>query len=155
WQIPANVWGLGVTSLLTDVSSEMVVSILPAYLVLTSGLAPLALGITAGLQEGGPLLATWVGGWIADRSGRLKLTAAAGYTVSAACRLGWLVIPPRGVAALSTLIVGDRTGKAIRTAPRDAIISLSARPAFLSTAFGVHRALDAAGAAIGPLVAWL
>src|SRR5262249_54541903 len=104
---------------------------------------------------GGPLFVTWLGGWIADRSGKLKLTAAAGYTVSGACRLGWLLIPARGVAALSALIIGDRAGKAIRTAPRDAIISLSARPASLATAFGVPRALDAAGAAIGPILAWL
>ena len=58
--IPATVWGLGVTSLLTDVSSEMVISILPAYLVVAGGMAPLALGVAAGLHEGGPMVAEWV-----------------------------------------------------------------------------------------------
>ena len=153
--MPANVWGLGITSLLTDASSEMVLSVLPAYLVLTAGLAPLGFGIVTGLQAGGPILITWIGGVVADRSRRSKLTAGVGYAVSAACRLGWWLIPGRTVAAFSILIVGDRMGKAIRTAPRDAMISLSARSEQLATAFGVHRALDATGAALGPLVAWL
>jgi MFS family permease len=159
WRVPANVWGLGVTSLLTDISSEMIVSVLPAYLVLTAGFAPLLLGVATSLHEGGPLLVTWIGGWAADRSGRRKLTAACGYALSAVCRLGWLllparILPGRAVSELALLIVSDRMGKAIRTAPRDALISLSVRPAQLATAFGVHRALDAAGAAAGPVLAF-
>ena len=67
WHVPANVWGLGVTSLLTDVSSEMVLSVLPAYLVLAGGLAPLTLGVAAGVHEGGQMLAAWGGGLTADR----------------------------------------------------------------------------------------
>jgi MFS family permease len=153
--VPANVWGLGITSLLTDASSEMVLSVLPAYLVLTAGLAPLGFGIVTGLHAGGPILVTWIGGVVADRSRRSKLTAGVGYAVSAACRLGWWAIPGRTVAAFSILIVGDRMGKAIRTAPRDAIISLSVGSEQMATAFGVHRALDATGAAAGPLLAWL
>ncbi|MEO8256053.1 MAG: MFS transporter [Acidobacteriota bacterium] len=155
WRVPANVWGLGITSLLTDASSEMVLSVLPAYLVISAGLAPLGFGIVTGLHAGGPILITWLGGVVADRSRRSKLTAGVGYALSAACRLGWWAIPGRTVAAFSILIVGDRIGKAIRTAPRDSMISLSARREQLATAFGVHRALDAAGAALGPLAAWL
>jgi MFS family permease len=154
WQVPANVWGLGVTSMLTDVSSEMVLSVLPAYLVMSGGLAPLALGIAAGMHEGGPMLAAWAGGLIADRSGKRKLTAGCGYALSAICRLGWFAQSGRAIAAIALLVLGDRVGKAIRTAPRDAIISLSVRPSQLATAFGVHRALDAAGAAFGPLLAF-
>jgi MFS family permease len=155
WRVPANVWGLGVTSMLTDISSEMVVSILPAYLVMTSGLAPLALGIATGVHEGGPLLAAWAGGFIADQSGRRKLTAGIGYGLSAACRLGWVVFSARTVPLITALVLSDRVGKAIRTAPRDAVISLSVPPERLSTAFGVHRAFDAAGAALGPVLAFL
>ena len=155
WQVPPNVWGLGITSMLTDVSSEMVISILPAYLVMTSGLAPLALGIATGLHEGGPLLAAWAGGLMADRSARRKLTAGLGYAVSALCRLGRLAFSGRTLPAVATLVLGDRIGKAIRTAPRDAVISLSVHPDQLSTAFGVHRALDAAGAAAGPVLAFV
>lgn len=154
WRVAANVWGLGITSLLTDISSEMVVSILPAYLVMTGGLAPLALGLATGLHEGGPLIAAWMGGLIADRSGRRKLTAGLGYAVSAICRLGWLLLPGRSMNAVAGLVLSDRIGKAIRTAPRDAVISLSTEPGQLSTAFGVHRALDAAGAALGPVLAF-
>ncbi len=155
WRVPANVWGLGVTSLLTDISSEMVVSVLPAYLVISAGMAPVTLGFVTGLQSGGPMLAAWLGGFIADRTGRRKHTALTGYATSALCRLGWLLFPPQSVPAVAGLIVSDRVGKAVRTAPRDAIISLSAEPRQLATAFGIHRALDAGGAAIGPLLAFL
>jgi len=154
WSVPSNIWGLGVTSLLTDISSEMVVSILPAYLVVSGGLAPLALGIATGLHEGGPLLAAWLGGLVADRSARRKLTAGAGYALSAISRLGWLVMSSQTLQAIGLLVVGDRIGKAMRTAPRDAMISLSVPPARLAAGFGVHRALDAAGAALGPLLAF-
>jgi MFS family permease len=122
---------------------------------MTGGLAPLALGIATGLHEGGPLLAAWAGGLMADRSARRKLTAGVGYTVSALCRLGWLAFSGRTLPAVATLVLGDRIGKAIRTAPRDAVISLSVHPDQLSTAFGVHRALDAAGAAAGPVLAFV
>jgi MFS family permease len=154
-RVPANVWALGLTSLLTDVSSEMVVSVLPAYLVLTTGFAPLLLGVATGLHEGGPLLVTWIGGWIADRTGRRKLTAGLGYALSAVCRLGWLVLPAQTMASLAALVLSDRIGKAIRTAPRDALISLSVPQTQLATAFGVHRSLDATGAALGPVLAFL
>jgi MFS family permease len=154
WRMPANVWGLGVTSLLTDISSEMVVSILPAYLVMAGGLTPVVLGVATGLHEGGPLLAAWIGGLIADRTGRRKLTAVLGYALSAICRLGWFVLATRSIAPIAALVASDRIGKAIRTAPRDAMISLSVPPSQLATAFGLHRALDAAGAALGPVVAF-
>ena len=153
--VPANVWGLGVTSLLTDVSSEMVLSVLPAYLVMTGGLAPLALGVAAGVHEGGPMLAAWAGGLIADRSGRRKLTAGSGYALSAICRLGWFALSGRTITAIAALVLFDRVGKALRTAPRDAMISLSVPRSQLATAFGVHRALDAAGAALGPVLAFV
>ena len=155
WRLPANVWGLGVTSLLTDISSEMIVSILPAYLVLSSGLAPMALGIANGVHQGGPIVATVLGGLIADRSGRRKLTAGFGYALSAVCRLGWLTLSGQSVGAVAALVASDRVGKAIRTAPRDAMISLSVRADQLATAFGIHRAMDAGGAALGPALAFV
>jgi len=153
-QLPANVWGLGVTSLLTDISSEMVVSVLPAYLVVTSGFAPLVLGLAAGLHEGGPMLATWLGGLVADRFGKRKLTAATGYALSAGSRFAWFIFASPAAGAVAAFVLADRAGKSIRTAPRDAIISLSVGRDQLATAFGVHRALDAAGAAAGPVLAF-
>jgi len=155
WRVPANVWALGVTSLLTDISSEMIVSVLPAYLVIAGGLPPVALGVATGLHEGGPMLAAWFGGLLADRSGRRKLTAGLGYSISAISRVGWLALPGRALSSIAVLVTGDRFGKAIRTAPRDAIISLSVDAQHLATAFGVHRAFDAAGAAAGPLLAFI
>src|SRR5947207_4277802 len=154
WRVAANAWGPRLHIPLTEISSEMVASILPAYLVMTGGLAPLALGLATGLHEGGPLIAAWMGVIVDDRSGRRKLTAGLGYAVSAICRMGWLLLPGRSMSAVAGLVLSDRIGKAIRTAPRDAVISLSAEPGQLSTAFGVHRALDAAGAALGPVLAF-
>jgi MFS family permease len=112
--------------------------------------------MATGLHAAGPIFAIWIGGVIADRSGRRKLTAAAGYGASAICRLGWWALMPTPILSMVALfIVGDRLGKGVRTAPRDAMISLSVRRDQLATAFGIHRALDAAGAAAGPLIAWL
>jgi hypothetical protein len=150
-RVSANVWGLGVTSLLTDISSEMITSVLPAFLILSGGFGPLVFGLVDGLHHGATTLARWFGGVAADRLRRHKLTAAAGYGVSALTRLGWPVLSS-SVSGMAGLVIVDRVGKAIRTAPRDALISLSSTPDQLGAAFGVHRALDAIGAAIGPVL---
>lgn len=150
--VPLNVWLLGLTSLLTDVSSEMVVSVLPAYIVLGLHLSPLTYGALDGLYSGATLLTRWIGGAVADMRGRYKGVALAGYGLSALCRAGLLLVGA-APAAIAGMIATDRVGKGLRTAPRDALISLSAPPDTLAHAFGVHRALDAAGALLGPLVA--
>lgn len=148
-----NVWCLGFTSLLTDLSSEMITSILPAYLVLHLRLTPLAFGAVDGVYQGIGTIVRWVGGISADRWGRHKQVALAGYVMSTLSRLGWLVAGS-ATGPLTGVVAFDRIGKGIRTAPRDALISLSAPPANLGRAFGVHRALDAAGAMLGPLTAF-
>ena len=153
--VPLNVWFLGLTSLLTDVSSEMVVSVLPAYLVLGLHYSPLMYGALDGLYSGATVLTRWVGGVAADMRGRYKDLALVGYGLSALCRVG-LVLAGGAPGAIAGVIAADRVGKGLRTAPRDALISLSASAKPLAQAFGVHRALDAAGALMGPLVAvWL
>jgi MFS family permease len=144
---------LGVTSMLTDISSEMVTTILPIYLVYTLGMSPLQFGVLDGIQQGGSALVRVFGGFAADRLGRYKEVAALGYGLSAVCRLALLVVG-RSWTLIGATIFLDRTGKGIRTAPRDALISLSTPEEQLGTAFGVHRALDTAGAMIGPLVAF-
>ena len=141
--VAPNVWFLGVTSLLTDVSSEMVTSVLPAYLVLHLGLSPLAFGALDGLYNGITVLVRWGSGAVADRWLRHKEIAAIGYSISALSRLGLLAAGPLS-SGLAIAISSDRIGKGIRTAPRDALISLSEPPSRLGYAFGVHRALDAA-----------
>ena len=144
---------LGVVSLLTDVSAEMVSTILPMYLVYTLGFTPLQYGVVDGVYQGASSLVRLVAGFSADRWGRHKEVATFGYGISAACKLG-LVVVGSSFSAIGALVLLDRTGKGVRTAPRDAMISLSASPATLGTAFGVHRALDTTGAMLGPLVAF-
>ena len=144
---------LGVVSLLTDVSAEMVSTILPLYLVYTLGFTPLQYGLVDGIYQGAASLVRLGAGFGADRWGRHKEVATAGYGISAVCKLG-LVIVGGSFSAIGALVLLDRTGKGVRTAPRDAMISLSSSPASLGTAFGVHRALDTTGAMLGPLVAF-
>jgi MFS family permease len=151
--VAPNVWLLGMTSLLTDVSSEMIASVLPVYLVVQLNLSPLAFGTLDGLYNGVGAVTRGVSGVLADRWRRHKEVAIVGYGISALCRLV-LLAAGRNWLGLSAAIVGDRLAKGIRTAPRDALISLSASPGQLGHAFGVHRAMDAAGAMLGPMVAF-
>jgi MFS family permease len=148
------VWSLGFTSLLTDISSEMVSSVLPMYLVLFLRVSPAAFGLIDGLYQGFAVLVRIAAGFAGDRWRKHKLVAAVGYGLSAACRLAIIGVGSAwmGIAAIVAI---DRTGKGVRTAPRDALISLSTPPRELARAFGVHRALDAAGAMLGPLAAFL
>jgi hypothetical protein len=151
-RVPPIVWFLGLTSFLTDISSEMLVSSLPGYLVLHLGLTPLTYGVVDGLYHGLTAVARIASGVLTDRWRRYKEVAFAGYALSALCKA--LLIVPAGGAAIGGIIALDRLGKGIRTAPRDAMIGLSVRARDLAGAFGVHRALDTAGAALGPLVAF-
>ncbi len=152
-RVSRNVVVLGTVSLLTDVSSEMVAAILPIYLVFALGASPLQFGIIDGIYQGVSALVRLASGFLADRWRRHKEVAAVGYGLSAACKAG-LVAIGSSVTAIGGIVLVDRTGKGIRTAPRDALIALSSAPAALATAFGVHRAMDTAGAMLGPLVAF-
>jgi MFS family permease len=151
-RVSANVVALGMVSLVTDVSSEMVTAVLPLYLVLGLGLNPLQFGLLDGLYAGATAVVRVLGGHLADRWRRLKAVAGFGYGLSAVCKLG-LVAAGSSVAAIGVVLAADRTGKGLRTAPRDALISLSSTPDTLGRSFGVHRALDTVGAFLGPLVA--
>ncbi|HVL25259.1 MAG TPA: MFS transporter [Thermomicrobiales bacterium] len=152
-QVSQVVLMLGLTSMFTDISSEMVSSILPMYLVLNLHLSPFAFGVLDGIYLGGAAFVRLISGFLADKSRRHKEIAAAGYALSAVSRIGLLVVG--GVwTLLASVILLDRLGKGIRSAPRDAMISLSTEPEKLGTAFGVHRAMDTAGAMIGPLIAF-
>ena len=147
-----NVWALGFTSLFTDVSSEMVSTVLPIYLVLHLGLTPFHYGIVDGLYHGVTALLRLFSGVAVDRSRRCKEFAFAGYGVSAVSRLG-LLAAGASWPWIATVVAVDRAAKGVRTVPRDVLISLSSRSSNLATSFGVHRALDSAGAMLGPLVA--
>ncbi len=151
-RVGRNVVLLGLVSLFTDISSEMVAAILPLYLVYTLGFSPLQFGVVDGLQQGAAALVRVLGGFLADRTRRHKEVAALGYGISAVSRLGLFFAST--VQTLGGIVLLDRTGKGIRTAPRDALISLSSERDQLATAFGVHRSLDTAGAMLGPLIAF-
>ena len=152
-KVSRTVLFLGLTSMFTDISSEMVSTILPLYLVFGLGLTPLQFGVVDGLYQGAAALVRVASGWASDRWRRYKEVAAAGYGISAVCKLGFLAAGSVW-PLLAGIVLLDRTGKGIRTAPRDALISLSTPRAQLGTAFGVHRSLDTAGAMLGPLVAF-
>jgi hypothetical protein len=144
---------LGVTSMLTDISSEMVATILPLYLTVQIGLSPLAYGLVDGLYQGVNVLVRLGAGVVADRTRRPKLVALAGYSASALMKLAML--PAATVGSISTVIAVDRAGKGVRTAPRDAMIAACSAGPALGRAFGVHRALDTLGAMIGPLLGFV
>jgi MFS family permease len=145
---------LGLTSFFTDISSEMVSTILPLYIIFSLNLSPLHFGVVDGLYQGAAVLVRLIGGVAADRWRRYKSVAFAGYGLSALCRVGLLAVGTSW-SSVAALVLVDRTGKSIRTAPRDALIALSSEKTGLATAFGVHRALDTAGAMLGPLIAFL
>jgi MFS family permease len=152
-QVPRNVVLLGLVSLLTDVSSEMVATILPLYLVFSLGASPLALGAIDGTYRGAAALVQVASGFASDRWRRHKEVAEAGYGISALGKVA-LVAAGSTIGGIGAIVAFDRVGKGIRTAPRDALISLSSTKAGLATAFGVHRAMDSAGAMLGPLIAF-
>lgn len=151
-RVSGNVLALGMVSLVTDISAEMVTAVLPLYLVVGLGLNPLQFGLLDGLYAGATALVRLVGGHAADRWRRLKAVAGIGYGLSAASKLG-LLAAGSSVPAIGAVLAVDRAGKGIRTAPRDALISLSSEPESLGRSFGVHRAMDTIGAFLGPLVA--
>ncbi len=152
--IAPTVFALGAVSLITDVSSEMVTAVLPLYLVTGLGLSPLGFGLLDGIYNGFSALVRLAYGHLADRGGGPdKWIAGLGYGISALCKP--LLLLAHTLTPIGLILAADRTGKGLRTAPRDALISLSSTPENRGRAFGVHRAMDTAGALLGPLVAFL
>ena len=148
--VSRNVLILGVVSALADVSSEMVVPLLPAFLV-SLGSGAEALGVVEGAADATANLFKYLSGRWADRVRRLLPMAAAGYAIASAVRpLLALASAPWHVLAVRCV---DRIGKGIRTSPRDKLLAASAPAERLAEAYSFHRGMDHLGAAIGPLVA--
>lgn len=146
-----NVFALGFVSFFTDVSSEMVFSLLPAFLLVEIGASRAVLGIIEGLAESLSYVLRMVSGVISDRFKRRKPLVLIGYALST-------VVKPLFAVAhtwidILTIRVGDRVGKGVRTSPRDALLSESVAEKRMGAAFGLHRTLDQLGAIIGPLIA--
>jgi MFS family permease len=131
----------------------MVTAVLPAYLVLGLHLSLSQYGFLDGLYTGATAITRLLGGYLADRFRQRKLVALVGYALSAVSKLGllWTANAP---GAVGSVIAVDRTGKGLRTAPRDALIALSVEQRDLGSAFGLHRAMDSLGAFLGPLAAF-
>ncbi|MCE5192309.1 MAG: MFS transporter [Actinomycetia bacterium] len=147
-----NVKALGIVSLLTDASSEAIYPILPLFLSSVLGTPVAVIGVIESIAEATASLMKVFSGWLSDRVGRRRPLILVGYALSN------LMKPVLAIAgnwpAVLAVRFADRFGKGIRTAPRDALIADSAPPEVRGKAFGLHRALDTLGAAIGPLVAW-
>jgi MFS family permease len=150
-RLPATVVALGVVSLLTDLSSEMIYPLLPVFLTTVLAAGPQALGLIEGVAESTASLFKVASGVWSDRVRHRKPLVVAGYSLAGAVR------PLIGLATAWPMVLGlrfvDRVGKGLRTSPRDALVADATPPARRGEAFGLQRAMDHAGAVAGPLVA--
>jgi MFS family permease len=150
-RIPAGIWVLGFVSLLMDISSEMVHSLLPLFLVGTLGASALMVGLIEGLAESTALITRVFSGALSDYLGRRKPLAVLGYALGAVSKPLFAIAPVAGVVLGARLI--DRIGKGIRGAPRDALVADLAPLHLRGAAFGLRQSLDTVGAFVGPLLA--
>lgn len=149
--LPRTVWLLGAISLLNDAASELVYPLLPLYLATVLVAGPSVLGLIEGAAEAASSLLKLASGMLYDRHGRAKPFIVAGYSIAAIARplIALVAVWP----VLLLVRVGDRIGKGLRSSPRDALLARSVDGGRRGLAFGVHRAMDNAGAVIGPLAA--
>lgn len=150
-QLPRGIWVLGMVSLLMDVSSEMVHSLLPMFLVGTLGASMLVVGVIEGVAESTALITKVFSGAFSDYLGRRKGLAVLGYALGACTKPVFALAG--GISAIVAARFVDRIGKGIRGAPRDALVADLAPPQLRGAAFGLRQALDTAGALVGPLLA--
>ena len=150
-KIPAGVWVLGFVSMLMDISSEMIHSLLPIFMVATLGASALAIGLIEGLAEATALIIKIFSGVISDYLGKRKSLAVIGYAMGALTKPLFAVASTTGLVLTARLL--DRTGKGIRGAPRDALMADIVPAQIRGAAFGLRQSLDTVGAFLGPLLA--
>ena len=150
-QIPAGIWVLGFVSLLMDISSEMIHSLLPMFMVSALGASALTVGLIEGLAESTALIVKIFSGVLSDYLGRRKGLAVLGYALGAFSKPLFALAPTAGIVLTARLL--DRTGKGIRGAPRDALVADITPPELRGAAFGLRQSLDTVGAFLGPLLA--
>lgn len=150
-KLPAGVWVLGFVSLLMDVSSEMIHSLLPVYLVTAMGASMMTVGIIEGVAEAIAAIVKVFSGTLSDILGKRKWIAAFGYGLGALTKPFFALAGSVGVIAGARFV--DRIGKGIRGAPRDAMVADLAPPEARGAAFGLRQSLDNIGAVAGPLLA--
>ncbi|MFZ2267555.1 MAG: MFS transporter [Azonexus sp.] len=150
-RIPAGVWVLGLVSLLMDVSSEMIHSLLPLFMVTALGMSAFMVGLVEGLAEATALIVKVFSGVLSDYLGKRKGLALFGYALGALSKPLFALAPTAGVVLGARLL--DRVGKGVRGAPRDALIADITPPELRGAAFGLRQSLDTVGAFLGPLLA--
>lgn len=149
-RLPASIWALGFVSLLMDVSSEMIHSILPLFMVGTLGASAVTVGLLEGLAEATALMVKVFSGSLSDAFRSRKSLAVAGYAVSAFTKLLFPIATVGSIVFAARLL--DRVGKGVRGAPRDALVADLVPPEQRGAAFGLRHALDTVGAVLGPLI---
>lgn len=150
-RIPRGIWALGFVSLLMDVSSEMIHSLLPVFMVTTLGVSVFTVGLLEGAAEATALIVKVFSGALSDVWGRRKPLAVLGYTLGALSKPLFALAGSAGWVLTARLV--DRVGKGIRGAPRDALVADLAPPELRGAAFGLRQSLDTVGAFLGPLIA--
>jgi MFS family permease len=150
-RIPRGVWLLGWASLFTDAAGEMIYPLLPAYLSLVLGAGAMSLGVIEGLAEAVNSFVKILSGRRSDRLGRRRPLVIAGYSLSSLARP--LIALTTAWPQVLAIRVLDRTGKGVRSAPRDALLARFARVGDRGRIYGFHSAMDHTGAIIGPLLA--
>ena len=150
-RIPRAVWVLGFVSLLMDVSSEMIHSLLPLFMVGTLGASVFIVGLVEGLGESTALVVKVFSGVLSDYLGKRKALAVFGYALGALTKPLFAIASSTGVVLTARLL--DRVGKGVRGAPRDALLTDVTSPEIRGAAFGLRQSLDTVGAFLGPLLA--
>ena len=150
-QIPRGVWVLGFVSMLMDISSEMIHSLLPLFMVTTLGTSVLAVGVIEGLAESTALIVKVFSGALSDYFGKRKGLAVFGYALGALTKPLFAVATTTGMVVAARLL--DRVGKGVRGAPRDALVADLTPDHLRGAAFGLRQSLDTVGAFVGPLLA--
>lgn len=153
WGFPKNIFYLGWVSLLNDASSEMIYPLIPVFLTQVLKAGAISVGMVEGIAETTAALSRFFSGVLADRLNRRKTFVVAGYSLSAISK------PLLALATLPVHVVFvrlfDRLGKGLRESPRDVLLSVSSNKTQEGRSFGYHRMMDTAGAAIGPILAFL
>jgi len=150
-KLPRNIWAVSITSFFMDISSEMVINIIPLFLANVLGVRTNIIGLIEGIAESSASLLKIFSGWLSDKLRMRKWLAVAGYAISALSKPFFYIATSWGVVA--GVRWADRVGKGIRTAPRDALVADSISEEQRGLAFGFHRAADTAGAVVGLLIA--
>jgi MFS family permease len=151
WGVNHNIFFLGLVSLLTDVSSEMIFTLVPLFVTNVLGASAIAVGLIGGLSESFDAIFRLVSGRLSDRFRKRKLLAMLGYGFSTAVKPLMLLATTWG--AVLGVRFGDRVGKGVRTSPRDALVADSSAAHERGRSFGMHRAMDTTGAMLGLVVA--